>query len=88
MKIQLPPGKYSLGSSDDQVLELHLEEGQEVYAQMQIIAHGFSVKGHLVQVSNSEGEDELVGLRELSANDVVKVSDAALADLQAIPEKK
>src|SRR2546430_8560731 len=31
MKIQLPPGKYSLGSSDDQVLELHLEEGQEVY---------------------------------------------------------
>ena len=88
MKIQLPAGKYSLRSSDDQVLELHLDDGQEIYVQMQIVAHGFSVKGHLVQVSNSEGEDELVGLRELSANDVAKVSDAALADLQAIPEKK
>ena len=87
-KIQLPPGKYFFRSNDDQLLELHLEEGQEVYLQMQMIIHGFSVKGHLKQVSNSDGEDELVGFHELSGKDVAAVSDANLADLQAMPEKK
>jgi hypothetical protein len=88
LKIQLPPGKYSFRSSDDQAVELHLEEGQQAYLQMRMVAHGLSVKGHLDQVSSSESADELPGLRELSSNDVAKVSDAALTDLQAIPEKK
>jgi hypothetical protein len=88
LKIQLPQGKYSFRSNDDQAVELHLEEGQDVYVQMQIIAHGFSVKGHLTQVSNSEGEDEVASLSELSGKDVGKVSDANLADLQVMPEKK
>ena len=87
-KIQLPPGKYSLRSNDGQVVELQLEEGQEAYLQMQMITRGLSMKGHLWRVSNSEGEDEIVGLHELSAKEVAKVSDGALADLQTMPEKK
>lgn len=87
-KIQLSPGKYFFRSNDEQLLELHLEEGQDVYVQMQIIAHGFSVKGHLKQVSSSEGEDELVGFHELSGKDVITLADANLGDLQATPEKK
>lgn len=88
VKIQLPPGKYSLRSNDEQAVELQLEEGQEVYVRMQMVTHGLSMKGHLNRVSNSEGEDGLEGLRELSGKDVVTVSDAAIADLQAAPEKK
>ncbi len=88
LKIQLPRGKYSLRSNDEQAIELQLEEGQEVYLGMQMVTHGLSMKGHLSQVSNSEGEDEIAGLRELSSNEVAKVSDAAQADLQAVPEKK
>jgi hypothetical protein len=88
VKIQLPPGKYSFRSNDDQVVELNLEAGQEVYVQMQLIFRGFSMKGHLSQVSSSEGLDELSGLSELSSNDFTEASDARLADLQAKPEKK
>lgn len=88
LKVKLPPGTYSFRSSDNQVLELHLEEGQEVYLKMQMVVHGLSEKGHLVQVPSGEGIDELPGLYELSSSDVARVSDAALADLQAIPEKK
>jgi hypothetical protein len=88
LKIQLPPGKYSFRSNDDQVVELNLEGGQEVYVQMQMIFHGLSVKGHLTHVSNSEGADELSGLSELSSSDFTKVSEAQLAELQAVPEKK
>ena len=88
LKIQLPRGKYSLRSNDEQAVELQLEEGQEVYVQLQIVTHGFHVNGHLTQVSNSEGEDEIASLHELSSKDVAKISDAAQADLQAIPEKK
>lgn len=88
LKIRLPPGKYSFRSSDDQVVELNLKEGQEVYLQMQMVTHGLSMKGHLIQVSSEEGVDELSGLHELSSSDFAKASDAALADLQAMPEKK
>ncbi len=88
LKIRLPPGKYSFRSSDDQVVELNLKEGQEVYLQMQIVTHRLSMKGHLIQVSSEEGVDELSGLHELSSSDFAKASDAALADLQAMPEKK
>jgi hypothetical protein len=88
LKIQLPPGKYSFQSNDDQVVELRLEEGQQAYLQMQMVTHGLKMKGHLTQVSNSDGVEELAGLWELGSNEVAKVSDAALADLQAMPEKK
>jgi hypothetical protein len=88
VKIQLPPGKYSLRSNDEQAIELQLEEGQEVYLGMQMVTHGLSIKGHLSQVSNSEGEDEIAGLHELSGKDVATISGAQLADLQAMPEKK
>jgi len=87
-KIKLSPGKYSFRSNDDQVFELHVEEGQEAYVQMQIIFHGLSVKGHLMQVSRSEGEDEIANLRELSGKDVAKIADIPLADLQAMAWKK
>ncbi len=88
LKIQLPPGKYSFRSSDDQAVELHLEEGQKTYVQMQMVFHGLSTKGHLKQVSNSEGQDEIASLQELSGKDVATVSDAQVADLQAVLEKK
>jgi hypothetical protein len=87
LKIQLPPGKYSFRSSDDQAIELHLEEGQKAYVQMQMVFHGLSTKGHLKQVSNSEGEDEVASLHELSGKDVATISSAQLADLLAVPEK-
>jgi len=88
LRVQLPPGKYSFESSDNKVLELRLEEGQEVYVQMQMLPKGLSMKGHMTQVSSGEGEDEVAQLREMNAKEVIKVSDVSLADLQAIPEKK
>jgi hypothetical protein len=88
LKIQLPPGKYSLRSNDEQALELQLEEGQEVYLRMQMVTHGLTLKGHLNRVSNTEGEDEIAGLHELSGKDVAAISEAQVADLQATPEKK
>jgi hypothetical protein len=88
LKIRLPPGKYSFRSSDDQTVQLQLEEGQEVYLQMEMVTHGLKMKGHLTRVSSEEGIDELAWLHELSSNDFAKASDAALADLQAVPEKK
>jgi len=88
LKIQLPPGKYSLRSNDEQAVELQLGEGQEVYVQMEIVTHGFHVNGHLTQVSSSEGEDEIARLHELSGKDVATVSSAQVADLQAVLEKK
>lgn len=88
LKIQLPPGKYSLRSNDEQAVEIQLEEGQEAYVQMEIVTHGLSVKGHLKQVSNAEGEDEIASLHELNGKDIATVSDANLADLQVTPEKK
>src|SRR5262249_32690477 len=88
LKVQLPPGKYSFRSSDDRALELRLDPGQEAYVEMQIIFHGLAVKGHLRQVSNSEGADDLVSLHELSGKDVSTISDAQLPDLQAMPDTK
>jgi hypothetical protein len=88
LKIQLPRGKYSFRSNDEQAVDVQLEEGQEAYVQMQIVTHGLGVKGHLTQVSVSEGEDEIVGLHELSGKDIATVSSAQMADLQAMPEKK
>src|SRR6266478_7125239 len=89
LKIQLPPGKYFFRSSDKQVVEVRLEEGQEFYLQMQLVVvrkGGF--KGHLVRVDNADGEEEVANLNELRDKDVRKVSDADLAELKAAPEVK
>jgi len=89
LKIQLPPGKYFFRSSDKQVVEVRLEEGQEFYLQMQLVVvrkGGF--KGHLVRVDNADGEEEVANLNELRDKDVRKVSDADLAELKATPEVK
>jgi hypothetical protein len=87
-KIQLPAGKYSFRSSDDQILELQLGEGQEVYLQMQLIVHGFNMKGHMTQLGNGEGLDELAGLREADTKNLTKISAENLGDLLAVPQKK
>jgi hypothetical protein len=89
LTIQLPPGKYFFRSSDMQVVEVRLEEGQEFYLQMRLVVvrkGGF--KGHLVRVDNANGEEEVANLNELRDQDVRKVSDADLAELKATPEVK
>ncbi len=89
MKIQLAPGKYFFRSSDKQVVEVRLEEGQEFYLQMQLVVvrkGGF--KGHLVRVDNADGEEEVANLNELRYKDVRRVSNADLAALKATPEAK
>ena len=89
LKIQLPPGKYFFRSNDEQVVEVRLEEGQEVYLHMQIVEFkGGKVKGHLVLVDNEDGEEGIAHLRPLADKDVTKVSDANLAELKAPPESK
>jgi hypothetical protein len=46
MQIQLPPGKYFFRSSDEHVVEVRLEEGQELYLQMQlVVVHKGGFKG-------------------------------------------
>ncbi len=87
-KIYLPAGKYRIRSNDNQVYELNLHEGEETYLQMQLIIHGFGVKGLMVQVPNGEGEDELAGLHEAKPKTVTQTSAANLADLRAIPDIK
>lgn len=84
-KIQLPPGKYSFRSNDDQAVELNLLEGQEAFLEMQIVTHGFSVRGHLIQVSNSDGEDNMAGLRQLADEKVTKITEENKTELQALP---
>jgi hypothetical protein len=87
LKIQLPPEKYFFRSSDKQVVEVRLEEGQEFYLQVQLVVvrkGGF--KGHLVRVDNADGEEEVANLNELRDKDVRKISDAVLAELKATPE--
>jgi hypothetical protein len=89
LNIQLPQGKYFFRSSDEQVTEVRLEEGEELYLQMQLVVvrkGGF--KGHLVRVDNADGEDKVANLNELPDKDVRKVSDADLAELKATPEVK
>jgi hypothetical protein len=88
LKIQLPPGKYFFRSQDEQVVEASLEEGQELYLQMQMVALKSGLKGRLVQVDNEDGEEGIAHLRQLADKDVTKVSDANLAELKAPPELK
>jgi hypothetical protein len=90
LKIQLPPGEYFFRSSFEQTVEVRLEEGQELYLQMQLTVsksrRGFT--NRLVQVDNENGEEKVAGLHQLGEKDVAKVSDANLADLKAAPEVK
>jgi hypothetical protein len=55
---------------------------------MQMVAKGMGMRGHMVQVSSGEGEDEVARLREMNAKEVIKIADVSLADLQVIPENK
>jgi len=85
LKIQLPPGKYFLRSEDKPVVEVSLEEGQELYLQMQMVALKRGLKGRLVQVDNEDGEEGIAHLRQLADKDVTIVSDANLAELKTSP---
>jgi hypothetical protein len=90
LKIQLPPGKYFFRSSDEQVVEVRLEGGQELYLGIQMVFFHKRGKGHLVQVDDEEGEYRIARFhfRQLADKDVTKVSDANLAELKASPEVK
>jgi hypothetical protein len=90
LKIQLPPGKYFFHSSFEQGVEVSLEEGQELYLQMQLTISKFKrgFTNRLVQVDNEEGEDKVATLHQLDDKDVAKVSDADLVELKATPEVK
>lgn len=88
LRIQLPPGKYSFSSNDKQIVELQLEDGQEIYLQVQMVTHRLTAQGHMERVGNEEGEDEIARLHQLGDKDLTKVSDANLADLQAVPDVK
>ena len=88
LKIQLPAGKYFFRSSDEQGVEVRLEQGQELYLQMMQVAEKGGIKGRLVQVDNEDGEEGIAHLRRLADKDVTKVSDANLAELKATPEVK
>jgi hypothetical protein len=86
LKIQLPAGKYFFRSSFQDSVEVRLEEGQELYLQMQLtVARHGGFKNRLVQVDNEAGEEKVAGLRQLGDKEVAKVSDANLAELQAAP---
>ena len=89
LEIKLPPGEYFFRSSDQQVVEVRLQQGQEFYLQMQLVTvrkGGF--KGHLIRVDNANGEEQVANLNELRDKDVTKVSDTNLAELKAAPEVK
>lgn len=89
MQLQFPPGTYFFQSSDKQVVEVHLEEGQEFYLQVQLLVVGKrGFKGHLVQVDNADGEEKVANLNELPDKEVRKVSNADLPELKAAPEVK
>jgi hypothetical protein len=88
LKIQLPPGEYFFRSSFEQDVEVRLEEGEELYLQMQLTVSKHTFKNRLVRVDNEVGEERVAGLHQLGDKDVAKVSDANLADLKAAPEVK
>ena len=88
LKIQLLSGKYFFSSSFEQGVEVRLEEGQELYLQMQLTVSKRGFKNRLVQVDNEDGEEKVATLHQLGEKDVAKVSDADLAELKAAPEVK
>jgi hypothetical protein len=89
LKIQLPPGKYFCRSDDEQVVEVRLEEGQQLYMQIvQVVVPKRGIQGHLTQVDNEGGEEGIAHLHQLGDKDVTKVSDANLAELKAALDLK
>ena len=88
LKIQLPPGKYFFRSSFEQGVEVRLEEGQELYLQMQLTVSKRGFTNRLVHVDNEEGEEKAATLHQLDDKEVTKIADANLAQLQAVPEIK
>jgi len=89
LKIQLPPGRYFFRSSFEQSVEVRLEEGQELYLQMQLtVSNRGGFKNRLIEVDNEDGEEKVANLHQLDDKDVAKVSDANLAGLKAAPEVK
>jgi hypothetical protein len=89
LKIQLPPGTYFFRSSFEQGVEVRLEEGQELYLQMQLtVSKRGGFKNRLVQIDNENGEEKAATLHQLGDKDVTRVSDEDLAELQAVPEVK
>ena len=85
LRIQLPPGTYFFRSEDEQVVEVLLKEGQEVYLQMLQMPTRNRIKGYLVQVDNDDGETGIAQLHRLVDRKVTKISDANLAELKAGP---
>lgn len=55
---------------------------------LQMVGLKGGIKGHLVQVDNEDGEEGIAHLHRLADEKVAKVSDANLAELQAVPEVK
>jgi hypothetical protein len=53
-----------------------------------VVVHKGGFKGHVVQVDNADGEEEVANLNELPDKEVRKVSDVNLAELKAAPEVK
>ena len=90
LKIQLPPGEYFFRSSFEQTVEVRLEEGQELYLQMQLTVSkgGFQKQNRLVQVNNEDGEAKVATLHQIGDKDVRRISDADLAELKAAPGAK
>jgi|ERR1700674_261816 hypothetical protein len=88
LKIQLPPGKYFFRSSFEQGVEVRLEEGQELYLQMQLTVSKRGFTNRFVQVDNEDGEEKTATLHQLGDKDVTKISEADLAELKAVPEVK
>ena len=70
LKIQLPPGKYFFRSSFEQGVEVSLEEGQELYLQMQLTVSKRGFINRLVRVDNEEGEEKVATLHQLDDKDV------------------
>jgi hypothetical protein len=65
-----------------------LEEGQELYLQMQLTVSKRGFKNRLVRVDNEDGEEKVANLHRLGDKGVASVSDANLADLKAAPDVK
>jgi hypothetical protein len=67
---------------------VRLEEGQELYLQMQLTVSKRGFTNRLVQVDNADGEEKAATLHQLGDKDVTKISKADIAELKAVPEVK
>jgi hypothetical protein len=89
LKIQLPQGKYFFRSSDEQAVEVRLEQGQELYLQMMQENGGKGGRrGVLVQVDNEDGEEGIAHLRRLADKDVTKRLRCKSGGVECAPRSK